>query len=203
MIGTVAESFSLTHSREPPTTFTAEIHYSKNSGYPVKHHQRNVTVTTSICLDFSDPSLFGSLAVRPGLILAPARTWDITVGYTMWKQASQRAHEIGSTLLWCDGGEGGVSGVVAQGNNEVFQVGSGSWVRTIGLEHPFDEDRTLYARYGDTALLLFWAFLIGAPVGQQGRPFVRSLVDKIKRRRGVTSGLPTSVPVGNLIDNDD
>lgn len=79
-------------------------------------------VTTSICLDFSDPSLFKSLEVRPGLILAPGRTWDVTVGYTMWKQASQRAHEIESSLLWCDGGEGGVSGVVGRGYKPVDYI---------------------------------------------------------------------------------
>ncbi|EKM84180.1 hypothetical protein AGABI1DRAFT_117613 [Agaricus bisporus var. burnettii JB137-S8] len=150
----IAESFSLTHSLESPTTFSAEITYPKR--IPVPGHKREIPVTASICLDFSAPSQFTNLEVRPGLILAPARTWDTTVGYTMWKQASQRAREIGSTVLWCDGGEGGVSGVAGHGYNEVVQVGSGSWLRTIALEFPFDENsRTLYGHYGNAVLLVF------------------------------------------------
>ncbi|KXN86769.1 hypothetical protein AN958_09650 [Leucoagaricus sp. SymC.cos] len=195
----VAESFSLTHATRPPTTFTAEIRYNKN--YPVAGHTRNVSVTASICLDYSDPSLFEGLEVRPGLILAPARTWDVTVGYTMWKQASQRAHEIGSTLLWCDGGKGGMSGVAGQGTSEVFQVGSGSWIRTIGVEFPFDGHRTVYAQYGNSALLLFWALVIGAPVGQRGGRLVQRLSERSRRRRTGSSGQP-QVPVGSLIDSD-
>lgn len=190
----IAESFSLTRSHDPPTTFTAEI---KSKMFTTPRHTRKLPVTSSICLDFSDPSLFEGLYVKPGLILAPARTWDVTVGYTMWKQATQRAREVGSPLLWCDGGEGGVSGVAGHGYNEVFQIGSGSWVRTIGLEYPFDEDkRTWYARYGSTALLLFWALVAGSPMRQHGGSLVyNSLIGRPRRRTAVVNP-----PVGNLLD---
>lgn len=196
MVFAVAESFSLTHSRESPSAFMAEIIYH-GKRYPIPGHKRELPVTSSICLDFSAPSLFKDLDVRPGLILAPARTWDVTVGYTMWKQASQRAHEIGSTLLWCDGGAGGVSGVAGHGYNEVMQVGSGSWVRNIGLEYPFDERRrTLYARSGNSALLLFWALAAGSALVQRGRDVVNLALGRF-RRRSVSSG----PPVGNLLDD--
>ncbi len=136
--------------------------------------------------------------MKPGLILAPARTWDVTVGYTMWKQASQRAREVGSALLWCDGGEGGISGVAGHGYNEVTQVGSGSWVRTIGVEYPFDENkRTWYARYGSTALLLFWALVVGSPLRQHGGNLVHnSVIERFFRRRAAVS----NPPVENLLD---
>jgi len=120
----------------------------------------------------------------------------------MWKQASQRAHEIDSSLLWCDGGEGGVSGIVGRGMNEVFQVGAGSWVRTIGVQHPFNEQRrTVYAQYGNSVLLLFWALLSSAPIGR----VLRAFFEKVKRRHKVTSGTPDvpEVSVGNLIGNDE
>ncbi|KAF9448186.1 hypothetical protein P691DRAFT_801235 [Macrolepiota fuliginosa MF-IS2] len=191
----IAESFSLTHSREPPSAFTAEVVYSKRSRYPVAGHKREVNVTTSICLDFSAPSQFDNLDMKPGLILAPARTWDVTVGYTMWKQASQRAHEIGSTLLWCDGGAGGVSGVAGQGLNEVVQRGPGSWVRNIGLEYPFHDQRTFFARYGNSALILFWALVAGVPLVQRSEDYMRTVL-KWFRRRTASSG----PPVGHLLD---
>lgn len=194
IIFTVAESFSLTRSHDSPTTFTAEV---KSKLFAPPGHIRELPVTSSICLDFSDPSLFEGLDVKPGLILAPARTWDVAVGYTMWKQASQRAREIDSALLWCDGGEGGVSGVAGHGHNEVFQVGSGSWLYTIGLEYPFDENRrTWYARYGSTALLLFWALVVGSPIRQQGGNLAYNLLVGRSRRRTVVS----NTPVGNLLD---
>jgi len=190
----IAESFSLARSHDLPTTFAAKV---KSKLFTTHDHIRELPVTSSICLDFSDPSLFEGLDVKPGLILAPARTWDVTVGYTMWKQASQRAREVGSALLWCDGGEGGVSGVAGHGHNEVLQVGSGSWVRTIGLEYPFDENkRTWYARYGSTVLLLFWALVVGSPLRQHGGSLVHNLVVGRFRRRAAVP----SPPVGNLLD---
>jgi hypothetical protein len=121
----------------------------------------------------------------------------------MWKQASQRAHEIRSTVLWCDGGEGGVSGVAGHGYNEVVQVGSGSWLRTIALEFPFNEDsRTLYARYGKLVLLVFAVLAAGVPIGragsmvgsnmkQHGGNFARYVIERFRREAG---------PIENLID---
>ena len=119
-------------------------------------------MTSSICLDFAFPSQFANLSSRPALILAPARTWERTVGHAMWLQAQQRAAELQSIVLWCDGGEGGMSGVAGRGFNDVVQVGSGSFVRTIGIQYPFDDQRTSFARFGDTIILiLFWIFVIG------------------------------------------
>lgn len=118
-------------------------------------------LTASICLDFATPSPFSSLESRPGLILAPARTWDRAVGQAMWLQARQRAAELDTMILWCDGGEGGVSGVAGGGFNDPIHVGSGSFVQTIGIQYPFNSHRTVYAGYGDSALLLYWIFVVG------------------------------------------
>lgn len=79
----------------------------------------------------------------------------------MWEQAKQRADEVGSMVLWCDGGEGGVSGVAGNGFSEMNQVGEGSWVKTVGLPWPFQEKRTIYAREGDVVvMMIFWAILV-------------------------------------------
>jgi len=157
----VAESFSLAHSTEPPTIYTLELSappgMRKPDWAPAPNYTRPVPLTTSICLDFTALSPFSELPSRPALILAPARTWHQAIGFAMWEQAKARAEEIGSMVLWCDGGEGGVSGVAGRGANEVTQAGKGSWIRTIGVEWPFDEDRTIYARVGNLpVILLFW-----------------------------------------------
>jgi hypothetical protein len=104
----------------------------------------DLPLTGSICLDVAHPGAFTDLSSRPALILAPARTWHPSVGVAMWEQARARAEEIGSQVLWCDGGEGGVSGVAGGGLAEFMQVGTMSWVRTIGVQWPFGEQRTVY-----------------------------------------------------------
>ena len=81
----------------------------------------------------------------------------------MWLQAKQRAAELESIVLWCDGGEGGVSGVAGRGFNDVVQVGSGSFVRTIGIQYPFNDQKTIFARLGDSFLILFWIFVFVLP----------------------------------------
>lgn len=128
---------------------------------PGPNYTRPIPLTASICLDFTAPSLFVDLDSKPALILAPARTWDVSIGYAMWKQAKQRAEEMGSMILWCDGGEGGVSGVGGGGFGDVQRVGSGSWVKTIGIAYPFNNRRTPYAYYGDSTLLLYWILAFG------------------------------------------
>ena len=125
-------------------------------------YTRPISVTTSICLDFTAPDLFGDLPSRPSLILAPARTWNLDIGIAMWNQAKQRANELGTMILWCDGGEGGVSGVVGQGYHDVHQVGSGSWIREVGIDYPHQESRTMYAVIGTYNLLFFWLIALGA-----------------------------------------
>jgi hypothetical protein len=158
----VAESFSLSPSSDPPTIYTLELPHpsgtSKTHWAPGPNYTRPIFLTASICLDFAQPSPFAALDSRPSLILAPARTWHTSVGMAMWEQARLRAEEIGSMVLWCDGGEGGMSGIVGGGMNDVTQVGPGSWTRTIGIQWPFTQSRTVYAVVGDfSALILCWA----------------------------------------------
>jgi len=160
----VAESFSLGPSSTPPSIFEIElVHPSdvkKTAWAPGPSYTRSIPMTSSICLDFAFPSQFANLSSRPALILAPARTWERTVGHAMWLQAQQRAAELQSIVLWCDGGEGGVSGVAGRGFNDVVQVGSGSFVRTIGIQYPFDNQKTYFARFGDIFLILIWIFTL-------------------------------------------
>lgn len=125
---------------------------------PAPNYTRSIPLTSSICLDFALPAPFADLPSRPALILAPARTWDRTVGHAMWLQARQRAEELQSIVLWCDGGEGGMSGVAGGGFNDV-QVGPGSFVRTIGIQYPFNEQKTGFARWGNVFLILCWCFV--------------------------------------------
>jgi len=161
-----AESFSLSYSSTSPSIFEVELAVPKGikkiDWAPAPNYTRSIPLTSSICLDFASHSPFSDLPSRPGLILAPAKTWERTVGYAMWLQARQRAEELQSIVLWCDGGKGGVSGVAGSGFNEVIQVGSGSFVRTIGIQHPFNHQKTPFARFGDSFLILFW-FLVLAP----------------------------------------
>jgi len=168
----VAESFSIAPSRDPPTMYTLDLrkpshNFNKSQWAPAPEYTRPIPLTASICLDFSSPSPFSSLSSRPALILAPGRTWHPSIGRAMWEQAKARAEEMGSMVLWCDGGKGGVSGVAGGGIDEIMQVGEGSWTRTIGLQWPFDEGRTVYARFGDAYILpTMWLLLGGGWVGE-------------------------------------
>ena len=63
-------------------------------------------------------------------------------------------------VLFCDGGHGGVSGIAGRGMNEIMQIGSGSWTRTIGVQWPFNERRTAYIYAGNyTALMILWGLV--------------------------------------------
>ena len=77
----------------------------------------------------------------------------------MWEQARARAEEAGSTVLFCDGGAQGASGVAGHGIREPVQFGSGSWTRTIGIEWPFNQRRTLYM-WGGEALQVGFVWLL-------------------------------------------
>jgi len=165
----VAESYRLRHSTLPPSIFEASIPRPKE--IPKDQwggNTRPLQLTSSICLDFANPTPFAELEERPALILAPARTWDPTVGNAMWLQARQRAIELESMVLWCDGGDGGVSGVAGGGFNEVTQVGSGSFVQTIGVPYPFDTRRSLFAVLGDSFLILSWIFVFAPGLVSNG-----------------------------------
>jgi len=75
----------------------------------------------------------------------------------MFNQAKQRAYETGSTVVWCDGGERGLSGVIGNGYNEPLQVGDGSWMKMIGLPYPLGETRTFFMWTGSFgALSVLW-----------------------------------------------
>jgi hypothetical protein len=106
--------------------------------------------------------MFTSLDSRPALILAPAQTWHPDVSMAMWEQVRARAEEAGSTVLFCDGGAQGASGVAGHGIREPVQFGSGSWTRTIGIEWPFNQGRTLYMWGGEALQIGFVWLLVGA-----------------------------------------
>ncbi len=177
------------------------------------NHTRPIPVTTSICLDFTDPKPFSNLESRPALILAPARTWDLDIGFAMWEQAKQRAEELGTMILWCDGGDGGVSGVAGQGMNDIQQVGRGSWLRSIGVEYPHNDSRTWYAVIGIYNLLLLWLITFGSSIGPHTIHFLpaggttvthvrhgfKSVVSFFKRRGGERRPL-LATDRGSLVD---
>ncbi|KDQ63351.1 hypothetical protein JAAARDRAFT_53575 [Jaapia argillacea MUCL 33604] len=157
----IAESFSQIAGKEPPTVHTLLLTPPKGTTVPEwGNRTRPLPVTSSICLDFSTPSSFSALESKPALILAPARTWHPTVGLAMWEQAKARASETGTYVLWCDGGEGGVSGIAGNGYHEVMQVGDGSWVRGLGVGYPFNDKRTMFTSGGEWfAMFVAWGIL--------------------------------------------
>ncbi|KAG1889533.1 hypothetical protein F4604DRAFT_1712867 [Suillus subluteus] len=160
------ESFSAIPSTDPPALYNFELGPPKWATKPewssTPNHTRPLTITSSICFDFAFSSAFSSLDSKPALILAPARTWDSTVSLAMWEQAKSRANEIGSVVLWCDGGATGVSGVGGGGISEIMQLGAGSWTRMIGLQFPFNQSKTVYAVVGDFGVLvLLVAIMMG------------------------------------------
>ncbi|KAF7303202.1 hypothetical protein MKEN_01283900 [Mycena kentingensis (nom. inval.)] len=161
----IAESFHLSPGTEPPPTFTLQLPRPANVKKSQWPDPRPINITASICLDFTNPTLLSSLPTRPGLILAPGRTWDRAIGARMFEEVKARANEVGSVALWCDGGHGGVSGVAGAGYNDVFQVGEGSWYRTIGLPFPLQESPTMYARYGGIPVLSVACFLLFGSIG--------------------------------------
>ncbi|KAI0003773.1 hypothetical protein BJV74DRAFT_881587 [Russula compacta] len=133
----IAESFSLTESKNDPEIYELELRGSnKNKKWtPAPPYQRTIPLTAAICLDFSSPTLFTSLDSRPALILAPARTWHRDVS---------------------------ASGVAGHGLREPVQFGSGSWTRTIGVEWPFDQRRTVYMWGGEVLQAGIVWLLLGA-----------------------------------------
>jgi hypothetical protein len=126
-----------------------------------RKNKRELPVTTSICLDFAHP--FPATESKPAVILAPARTWDLHVGRAMYEQAKARADEVDAILLWCDGGEGGLSGVVGKGHYSLRR-GEGSWAEMVGIQWPFPSgphSRSWYHAHGSWgALCLAWGLLL-------------------------------------------
>ncbi|KAJ4485918.1 hypothetical protein J3R30DRAFT_3283267 [Lentinula aciculospora] len=164
----IAESFRLQKSDNRPPLYTFDLNLPKWTSGPAV---RPISLTASICLDFAMPDPFADLSASsdsPQLILGPARTWDLAVGNAMWEQAKQRAMELDSLVLWCDGGEGGLSGIAGQGLHEVVQVGEGSWIRTVGVEYPANGHKTLYAmiRGSGATIGFMWLLVIGGSSGR-------------------------------------
>ena len=154
----------MTPANEKPSIFSMQLAhprtYTAPKWAPAPNHTRPIDITASICLDFSTSSSFAGLPSRPALILAPARTWHTSIGLAMWEQAKARAEETGSLVLWCDGGEGGVSGVAGRGLHAFRQVGPGSWAQTISVPWPFDQRRTAFSAAGtQAALAVVWGIM--------------------------------------------
>jgi hypothetical protein len=160
---TVAESYALTESRNDPEIYEFELRGSNKhkKWTPVPPYERTIPLTAAICLDFASPTIFTALNSRPALILAPAQTWHHDVSMAMWEQARARAEEAGSMVLFCDGGAQGVSGVAGHGIREPVQFGTGSWTRTIGVQWPFNQRRTLYMWGGEYLPVAFVWLLVG------------------------------------------
>ncbi|KAI0788695.1 hypothetical protein C8Q75DRAFT_244833 [Abortiporus biennis] len=193
----IAESFSLTPGTEDPSIFTMHLRapktWNKTDWEPSGNHTRPISVTASICLDFSSASAFNHLETRPSIILAPARTWHRDIGLAMWEQAKVRAAETGSTVLWCDGGDGGVSGVAGGGFHEYMQAGQGTWRRTIGIQYPFNEKRTFFMFGGDYSSFIAIISLSG--IGWLGEIFLLKRAARASRSNGIgqSSGNPILV----------
>ncbi|EUC53760.1 transmembrane protein, putative [Rhizoctonia solani AG-3 Rhs1AP] len=197
----LVETFSYEHSIVPPPHYPLNLPKPGNHPKSEKDWPRTIPLSAAICLDVSAPlatpvPVNNTELGRPALILAPARTWHPEIGKAMFQYASMRASEQGSSILWCDGGEGGVSGVgglAAQGlglAGGIGQVGTGgSWLQAIGIPFPYDAQDftpTWYARWGDLSVIILGLALLGvgpvAPaVGLMGR-----LVSGVHRRLQAT-----------------
>lgn len=144
-------------------------------------------MTASICLDFAFPRALSGISQRAAIVLAPARTWHPDVSRAMWEQARARVSEMGGTALFCDGGEGGFSGVASSGIREPTQVGPGSWVRTIGVEWPLDDRKTVYAAVGDWMMFFIVWMVMG--VGTFGEMAVIHVLRRFAPSGGSLSGV--------------
>lgn len=191
------EGFSQTPGVEPPSLTNITIPGTTRN----KKNKRELPVTTSICLDFAHP--FPTTEFKPAVILAPARTWDLHVGRAMYEQARMRADEVDAILLWCDGGEGGLSGVVGKGHHSVRR-GEGSWAEMVGIQWPFPDDphsRSWYHAHGSWgALCLAWSLLLLAKPSSAyslmsgGTRKLKGLVPSLRDR------VAHRAPTPNLID---
>jgi hypothetical protein len=173
-------------SNEHPNITTLAWPYAESRR---KRTFRDIPVTSSICLDFATASPFHALHSRPALVLAPARTWNVGAGRAMWNHARARAEEIHAPVLWCDGGEGGVSGITDAQRGEPLRVGQGSWEAEVGVRWPLEETRTVYAWGGDWMGLLFVWALVGAGSVAEG---VVVMIQDV-RSRDETDGWSTAI----------
>lgn len=162
-------------------------HWTKGDWGSAPNYTRPIPITSSICLDFAHSSSFTGLESRPSIILAPAKTWHVAVGNAMWEQAKTRAAETGSTIFWCDGGDGALGGVATSGYSEVLQRGWGTWSVTIPIAYPFNTRRTLFMWGGQSsALALVWIVAgvgYGPVVGRRAVQGSMQLIRRIARGR--------------------
>lgn len=154
------ESFPLAKGAEDPTVVDIEMPV-RPIGKERHIQLRNISLTTSICLDFAFPRALSGISQRAAIVLAPARTWHPDVSRAMWEQTRARVSEMGGTALFCDGGQGGFSGVASAGIREPTQVGPGTWVRTIGVEWPLNDRKTVYAAAGDWMMFFIVWMVMG------------------------------------------
>jgi hypothetical protein len=148
----VVESFPQVKGKIPPSVIEITL-----GSKAKKSAQWNITLSASICLDFAHPS--HDLESKPSLILGPARTWHTNVGQVMMEMARQRAEELGTRVLWCDGGDGGLSGVVGMGESGI-QVGHGTWIERLSFKVPIEGKKTTFGSAGALPGLLFvWALV--------------------------------------------
>ncbi|KIM31982.1 hypothetical protein M408DRAFT_327359 [Serendipita vermifera MAFF 305830] len=194
----LVESFPQVKGTAPPSVINITLGSKKKPSA-----QWSITLSGSICLDFAHSS--HDLESRPSLILGPARTWHTNVGRVMMEMAKQRADELGTRVLWCDGGEGGLSGVVGMGESSL-QVGPGTWVQRLSFEIPVEGKRTVFGTVG--ALLglgLAWALAFGSVPARytQGGPSLsqntlwKSVLDRVSR----SLSSRRTQPAPNLLDN--
>ena len=130
----------------------------------------------------------------------------------MYEQAKMRADEVGAILLWCDGGEGGLSGVVGKGHYSVRR-GEGSWAEMVGIQWPFPDDphsRSWYHAHGSwgalclACVLALGPLLLAKPSSAYswlsgGTRKLKGMIPSVRDR--VTHRAPTGNPIaGNLID---
>ena len=121
----------------------------------------------------------------------------------MYEQAKARADEVDTILLWCDGGEGGLSGVVGKGHYSLRR-GQGSWAEMVGVQWPFPNNpnsRSWYHAHGSwVAMCLAWGLVLLANPSDVyrllggGTRNIRGLVQSVRNRE------PRGAPTGHLID---
>ncbi|KAG8833670.1 hypothetical protein FRC17_010274 [Serendipita sp. 399] len=181
----------------PPPTVTINL-----GSVSKPMHRWNLTLSASIGPDFAHP--IAGMETRPTLILGPARTWQVNAGRVMMEMARHRAEELGTTVLWCDDGEAGLSGLVGNGQSGV-QVGYGSLVKRISVRLPRNETRTLYGYAG--CWIGFLAAWLPVFILNFSLPRFLALVERTMRRirDWVRMRLRRRVrhPRANLIDDNE
>ncbi|TIA88594.1 hypothetical protein E3P99_02500 [Wallemia hederae] len=134
-----------------------------------------LSVSSGICFDGAFPMRHADLQ------LFPARTWDPIVAEQMYQLTKARARESSSALLWCDGGDSGLSAAVDdQGYEHMLERGGASSVARLPFSRGKDrvESRNMASVLGrvGVAALFYAGYLLA---------YHRRLVEKLKwKERG-------------------